>query len=307
MSRNNPCIIIPSYRGNADLLKCLRSINEHYPGSKVIVVDDASQDGTVDEIKSRFSAVDIIERAKNGGFSKAVNDGTRAADSEFIVLLNNDTEVTPGFIESILPLFDDDQVFAVSPKIVLPKMGNLDEGAKTGYWHHGFFYAGQIQDVKEVRPVLYTTGCAAVYRRSMIEVLGGFDEAYSPFYWEDADLGYRAWKRGWISLYQPAGLVYHQHSATITKIRSSYTNTIKSRNSLFFIWRNIEDSEIIARHRMWLPFVVAKRAAMGDVAFVRGWKLAFSQRHQALDAKNNDRRNRKLDDREIFEKTGIRI
>jgi GT2 family glycosyltransferase len=169
------------------------------------------------------------------------------------------------------------------------------------------FYADQEQGVTSVKPILYCTGCAVVYRRSMLENLGGFDESYSPFYWEDADLGYRAWKRGWKSLYQPACTVYHRHSASISKIPSDFTSVVKARNSLFFIWRNIEDRGLIAAHRRWLPFVLARRAGSGDTPFLKGWRQAFSRRAEASAARTRDAVSRKLSDREIFDFVGIKV
>ena len=272
-----------------------------------MVVDDAGSDNTVEQLASDYPAVRVIVRENNGGFSAAVNDGIRAEIGEFVVVLNNDVEVTPGFLDPILPLFEDESIFSVSPRIILPKMNGLDEGAKTSFWHHGQFFTDQRQGVNDLSPILYATGCAAVYRRSMLEELGGFDEAYSPFYWEDVDLGYRAWKRGWRSLYQPESTVYHQHSASISKIKASYTDRIKARNSLFFIWRNIEDKELIQKHRKWLPLVLGKKASNKDWAYIRGWADAWGRRNECESARQSDSVHRKLSDREIFEAVGINV
>jgi GT2 family glycosyltransferase len=138
----------------------------------------------------------------------------------------------------------------------------------------------------------------------MLESLGGFSDAYSPFYWEDADLGYRAWKRGWKSLYQPAGTVYHQHASSISKIKSSFVDRIKTRNALFFLWRNIEDMGLVRDHRLWLPLVLARRGIVGDRAFLRGWLDAYLRRNEANKARVSDSVNRTLSDSEIMRITG---
>ncbi len=297
-------IIIPNYNGRELLRKYLPNVVE---GFRITVVDDGSSDDSVAVLRAEFPEVRVIARHVNGGFSAAVNDGIRATSSELVLLLNNDVQVTPGFLDSIMPLFADESVFSVSPRIILPSRGDLDESAKSGFWHHGMFFTDQRQDVTDAQPILYTTGCAAVYRRSMLEKLGGFDEAYSPFYWEDVDLGYRAWKRGWKSIYQPAGTVYHQHSASISKIRAGYTNRIKARNALLFIWRNIDDLGLVSWHRRWLPLVLMRRAASGDAAFVGGWRDALALRRDAAEARMRDARHRVLSDREIFAQTGIEV
>lgn len=299
--------VIPSYNGKHLLQKSLAGIVKVLGDSSVIVVEDAGADYTVEWLRREFAEVRSIVRSVNGGFSAAANDGIRAADSEFVLMLNNDVEITARFLEQILPLFEDERVFAVSPRILLPARGNLDEGCKTGYWHNGMFFVDQRRDVKSVTPILYCTACAAVYRRSMLQELGGFDEAYSPFYWEDVDLGFRAWKRGWMSLYQPASVVYHQHAASTSKIRNSFSLRIKARNSLFFIWRNIEDPALLSAHRRWLPLVLTRRAIVGDWPFVRGWQQAYACRNEAVRARARDSVYRKLSDSEIFTETGIMI
>lgn len=299
-------VIIPSFNGCALLGERLPDVVSSLVGSFAIaVVDDASTDGSVEMLQREFPAVHVIARQTNGGFSAAVNDGIRATKGEFVVLLNNDVEVTPGFLEPIMPLFADESVFAISPRILLPSKEGIDEGAKTGRWHHGMLYTDQRQGVTEVAPVLYPNGCAAVCRRSMLEELGGFDEAYSPFYWEDADLGYRAWKRGWKSLYSPHALVYHQHSASIAKLDAKRTDMIKARNSLLFIWRNIEDEHLLRGHRRWLPLVLARRAAAGDSAFINGWREARRFGSECNQTRERDSGHRILSDEDIFRAVGV--
>ncbi len=299
--------IVPNYNGGSLIKQNIPGVVSCSKIKRVTVIDDASTDDSLSLIRREAPDVRLVARDQNGGFSAAVNDGIRAAESDLILLLNNDVEVTAGFLDEILPVFADDTVFAVCPRIILPKLGGIDEGAKTAFWHHGMLYTDQNQGVEKVHPILYTTGCAAVYRRSMLQELGGFDDAYSPFYWEDADLGYRAWKRGWKSLYHPGGLVYHQHSASISKLDTGRTDRIKARNSLFFIWRNIEDRSMLSDHRRWLPLVLAERLRRRDGAFVAGWREAFARRDEAKAARERDSRHRVLGDREIFEQVGIPV
>jgi len=299
-------VVLPSYCG-AQLLQ------EHLPAIlaeakvSVAVVDDASTDGSVEMLRERFPVVRIVVRTANGGFSAAVNDGIRATDGDYVVLLNNDVEVTPGFLDSILPLFDDESVFSVGPRMIASSLGGLDEAPKTGLWHHGVLYVSQSADGQDVRPILFSSGGASVYRRSMLEQLSGFDEAYSPFYWEDADLGYRAWKRGWKSLYQPASTVFHEHSATISKFPRAFTDRVKARNSLLFIWRNISDKRLLREHRAWLPVILAKRMARRDTAFLLGWRDAFARRNEAMRARRKDDAFRRLADKDIFNEVGIAL
>ena len=297
-------VIVPTYNGEPLLERYLPAVADEFGADAVTVVDDASTDNSADLVASRFPGVRLVRRSANGGFSAAANDGIRGScKAELVLLLNNDVRITHGLAEPILPLFENPCVFAVSPRILLPSRDDLDEGCKTGFWRHGMFYTDQRQGVSRVTPSLYATGCAAVYRRSMLEALGGFDEAYSPFYWEDADLCYRAWKRGWRTLYQPLSTVYHEHSASISRISAVVTGRIKARNSLLFVWRNIEDPALLAWHRRWLPLVLLRRGLAGDRAFVAGWREAYGVRSEALAARAADARYRVMTDSEIMQQS----
>jgi GT2 family glycosyltransferase len=301
-------VVIPNYNGAKLLGRILPTVLALGDSvAETIVVDDASLDDSVQVVGAGFPSVSVIARESNGGFGAAANDGIKAAKTDYVVLLNSDVEVQDQFLDPILPLFDDPSVFAVCPSILTPGPGGLNDGAKTGRWHHGMFFTGQEDGVSEVRPVLFTSGCASVYRRTMLEELGGFDDAYSPFYWEDVDLSYRAWKRGWKSLYQPTGEVFHKHSSTISKLDRRTVDAIKARNGLLFIWRNIEDKQIRNSHRLWLPLVLAKHAGRGDRANLRGWMEARRRRNDAISARNHDSKHRILSDSQIFEMLGISI
>jgi len=300
-------LIIPNYNGAELIAETLSRLRDVYSEIATCVVDDASTDGSVELLQEQFPSVRVIARSQNGGFGAAVNDGIRTVDSEFVVILNADVEVNPGFLEHILPIFEDESVFAVSPSIITPSLGGIDDGAKIAFWRHGMLWTDNVQGVCELSPVFFTSGCASVYRRSMLEALGGFDEAYSPFYWEDVDLSYRAWKRGWKSLFQPSSSVLHQHSATISKMPQGYTRAVKARNQLLFIWRNIEDWHLMRDHRRWLPLVLAKRVLSRDWPWILGWKQARAKREEALAAKYRDSAQRVLSDMDIFAYTNCNL
>lgn len=299
-------MVIPNYNGRDLLRKVLPTVlGQGRMVAEVIVVDDASVDSSACMVRQEFPSVRVLTRKSNGGFGVAANDGIIASQTDFVVMLNSDVEVTQGFLQPILPIFDDPTVFAACPKILTTSMGGIDDGAKTGRWHHGMFYTGQENHVARIKPVLFTSGCASVYRRTMLDELDGFDEAYAPYYWEDVDLGYRAWKRGWKSLYQPGSTVLHNHSSTISKLNRSMVDRIKTRNGLFFVWRNIEDQRLWNRHCFWLPLVLARRVARADKAYLKGYIEATARKSEALSAKEFDSSNRVLSDREIFGILGI--
>jgi GT2 family glycosyltransferase len=298
-------ILIPNYNGYALLQKYLPSVVNYYNQKQILIVDDASTDSSVEYIKNTYPYIRLIIKEKNSGFSETVNIGLKEICTDFVLLLNNDIELKSDIITQLLPCFEDKTLFAVSPKIILPSKDNIDEACKSGFWHHGMFYCSQEQGITQISSILYATGCSVLMRKSMLDKLGGFDTAYSPFYWEDADLGYRAWQRGWKSYYNPNVLVIHQHAGTIASFNKNYTNRIKFRNSLLFIWRNVTDTDIMASHQKWLSLVILKKLFTGDFASVFGWLEALRYRKAAAEHRCMNSQYRVLEDKEIFKQTRI--
>ena len=301
-------LIIPTLDGLALLQKHLPALlsAEGVADAELIIADDGSTDGTGEWLRVNVPQAKVIRRETNGGFSRACNAAIAAAMSDVLVLLNNDVEVDPQFLPPLLrALHSSPAVFAVNSSILLPGQAMLDEGEKTGGFHNGIFYVDCRRDPATrstmTAPTLYATACAAAYRRAMVEQLGGFDELYSPCYWEDVDLSYRALKRGWQVLYEPQSVVYHQHETTTARLDPRFTAMIKHRNSFVFVWKNIADPRWTAASVLLSPFVALyRRLRDGEPSVLAGWLAALRLWPQIASRRALEKREARVTDRQIL-------
>lgn len=254
-ARNTPpdnsaaTLVIPNWNGRDLLERFLPSwvaaIARH-PGSEILIVDNGSSDGSADWVRANYPEVRVLALPENLGFGGGSNAGFREARHDVVVLLNSDMRVEPDFLEPLLTGFTDDSVFAVSCQIFLgdPTKRREETGLTEGWWQDGGLRVGHREDpaVNTLFPCLYGGGGSCAFDRRKFLELGGFDELLAPFYLEDTDLGYLAWKRGWKVLYQPASVVHHEHRGTIgRKFSAAYIDSVLRKNFQLFAWKNIHE------------------------------------------------------------------
>lgn len=213
-------VIVPTYEGRHHLENLLPSLAEQTLPHDVIVVDNASTDGTGEFLRQDWPEVHVISFSKNLGFGKAANAGVAAATTKTVVLLNNDTVCTPTFLERLVEALDPPQgVVMASP--VLVRLGNeglIDTaGIVVDRSLHGFnhLYGDPVEvlDDGAFDPLAPCGGAAAFDRAAFVEV-GGFDPAFFA-YLEDVDLGLRCLGRGWRCRLAPTAIAIHAHSGTL--------------------------------------------------------------------------------------------
>lgn len=213
-------IIVPTWNGRALLGLPLDSLRrQKHRDLEVIVVDDASTDDTAAWVETTYPEVRLVRLARNQGFAAAVNAGIRAARGEAIVLLNNDAEADPGWLEALAAALDahPDAGMIASRVYLYHHRDRLDSAgiyASTGgmVGNRGA-YQPSAPDHETRRLVLGPSGAAAVYRRALIDDVGLLDESLIA-YFEDVDLAIRAQLRGWKCLYEPRAICWHVGSAT---------------------------------------------------------------------------------------------
>ena len=242
-------LVIPNWNG-LDLLErflpsWVAAIAGH-PGSEIIIVDNGSTDGSADWIRLHYPQVRLLALPENLGFGGGSNAGFRTAKNDIIVLLNSDMRVEPDFLAPLLAGFTDETVFAVSCQIFLGDTTKRREetGLTEGWWQDGALRVGHREDgaVDCLFPCFYGGGGSCAFDRRKVLELGGFDELLAPFYLEDTDLGFMAWRRGWKVLYQPASVVHHEHRGTIGKrFSAEYIDSILQKNFVLFTWKNIHE------------------------------------------------------------------
>lgn len=304
-------VVIPNWNGRDLLEKYLPSVVEALsgnPGNEVIVVDNGSTDGSAAFLKDRFPSVRVVALDRNLGFGGGSNAGFRAAHNDIVVLLNSDMRVEPDFLPPLLEPFRDPAVFSVACQIFFtdPKKLREETGLTQGWWENGSLRVRHRADpaIREAFPCFYGGGGSCAFDRRKFLEIGGFDELLRPFYLEDTDLGYLAWKRGWKVLYQPRSIVYHEHRGTIGKRFSrEHIELVLKKNFVLFCWKNIHEWS-----RLWAHFAFAFAGGVVTMIFgpepgrasLEGLGRASLQLPGALKSRFRARRLAAVSDTEAF-------
>ena len=272
--------VIPTYNavGQVEhLLQRLHHFHEKYSGSvQVIVADDGSRDGTADEVRKKFPWIEVVANQQNRGFGQNVMSGVAIARHEYLATINTDVELVGNIFKSLITaLENDDKLFAVMPLIFNRSLDKVENLARL-YCHRGLCWHTELKEEEEwssvvrdlmtrssdmkarlrdiagnVKPIpSVLCGAAFVCRRDRFVELGGFDPRFSPFYWEDVDLDFRARRRGWRCATVPSAVVIHRHSETIDKYHRGRKLHYLRLNQLRFV---MEHQKALAKHGLRFP------------------------------------------------------
>jgi len=262
-------VVIVTWNRRDFLHACLASLaRQKGVEFETIVVDNGSEDGSADMAEAEFAAR-VIRNAGNRGFCAANNQGIAAARGEFVALLNNDAEAEPGWLAALdRACRRAPEIGMVASKILvwedprrIDKAGHLiyPDGQNKGRGS-GALDTGQFDREEEV---LWPDGCAALYRKQMLDEIGGFDEDFFA-YGDDAELGLRARIAGWKCIYTPLAVVRHHRGSTLGKDSARRLELIE-RNRLLLAWK------LFPWSLLWLnPCYFAARLAAGLGAAWRG-------------------------------------
>ena len=251
-------VVIPNYKGEAYLRPCVESL---LAGTglemDVIIVDNGSRDGCVEEVRRLYPQVECVCLDQNYGFCKAVNIGIQKAETPYVFLLNNDTLVCKGAVEALLAsLKKDRRIFSVEAKMIQYQDRTKIDSAGTFYNAFGWAYArGKDRPADQYRkrgPVFSACAGAAMYRREVFEEIGLFDEEHFA-YLEDVDVGYRARIAGYRNVYEPMARIIHVGSAASGSRHNEFKVRLSARNNLYLIYKNMPVLQILLN----LPFLLA--------------------------------------------------
>ncbi len=238
-------IAIPAYRSAERLSRCLRSIQKlDQDWLSLTVVTDDSGDGQVAQaLREEFPTVTWIIHSENLGFARASNDAVFACKNEWVLLLNDDSELVDDPRKPLQNLLADTALFALSLQSV-DEHGKVREGAKRLSWRVGIAKIlhskkDQLPLVAGVSETAYAVGGHSLFRRSVFQELGGFDELFHPFYWEDVDLSYRARKVGWRVVFSANAKILHRIDGAIKSTQTRNAIQVATwRNRLLFSHRH---------------------------------------------------------------------
>lgn len=247
----NTSIIIPTYNARKLLEKNLPKVKQAAPKSEIIVVDDASTDDTVKFLKTNFPKVKIVQHKTNKRFAVACNSGVKAASGKIVIMLNNDVIPESNFLSPLLRHFTDKKVFSVGCK-EKDNNGNIS-GRTEGDFQRGFIVHWRPEDQQSQSTFWNFGGSMAIDRDKYLQ-LGGMDEIFSPAYWEDNDLCWRAKQKGWKILFEKDSVVHHKHETTNdSEFGQRKIEIMSFRNQILFVWKNIRGVQLI-KHFFWLPY-----------------------------------------------------
>ena len=275
-------VVIVNYRGADDTCAALAALRElRWPRERleVIVVDNASGDGSVERIAKEHPEVELLALGQNRGFAAGCNAGVQAATGQYLAFLNNDARPDPGWMSAATAVLDRDGSVACVASKVLDWDGELVDfvDAGLGFYGHGFkLHAGEPDSPAYDREadVLFASGAAMVVRASTFREVGGFDERYFLFF-EDVDLGWRLWLLGHRVRYVPASLTFHRHHRSVRALGPAQEEFLLERNALFTIFKNYDDDNL----RMSLPAALMLAARRGTVRGGDDTGVLDPQRH----------------------------
>ncbi len=257
MAKLSVSVVIPSWNSESQLKQNLPYVFKAAERVKaeIVIVDDASSfDQSAAYLQSLGDKIRFYSNHTNGGFSYTVNRGVKLAQGDVIMLLNTDVRPSPDCFVNALSHFSDPTVFAVTFN-----SGEAWAGAK---WYGGLLQHAKVDPIptnaQELNPSLWASGGQAAFDRRKWLSLGGMDLLYKPFYWEDVDLGYRAWRRGWRIIWDPVSRCVHDHQKSViaSNFSPEFVKATAQRNQFLFVWKNIFDRRMLTSHFLHLPLFI---------------------------------------------------
>ncbi len=210
-------IIIINYNGKSYLEKCLESIKKiKYDNLEIIVVDNNSTDGTMEFLVQNYPSIITLKLDKNYGFAKPNNMAAKIAKGDFLLFLNNDTEVTPNFLTELVQVLVGNDQIGICQSLLLKPNGEIDSSGDF-IDTIGVVYNSK-KPIDKIREISSARGASMIIRKKLFLDLGGFDEQFFVSF-EDVDLGWRTWIKGYKVVINPKSVVYHHGGKTHDSIK----------------------------------------------------------------------------------------
>ena len=298
-------IVLAGRNARPHLETCLPSlVAQTYPNLELILVDNHTTDDSVAFARANYPQVQILPTGAPLGFDAANNQGMAAARGEFLLLLNDDTELEPDCVaECMAAMARSEQIAAIVPKMKLFYLRRFINSIGNSLYPSGlscdnmigYLDVGQFDDTGQVFSACFG---AVLLRRSVVEEIGPLDERYA-FYFEDMDWSYRARLHGYQIVAAPRGIVYHRFNATMQTLDSTFKTGLVARNRLLFIWKNLNLGRALRltwtygreslKHALW-----ARQQGQADIArtYRQSWGQWITSWPNLFRARRETRRRR---------------
>jgi len=320
-------IVIPTWNGLSLLQEFLPSVfaaADHYSKhshdpTEILIVDDGSTDETTswlrqagfrDDDVETFSGrprLRIVRNETNLGFGETCNRGIELAAHPLVFLLNNDVEPELECIAPLVEDFEDSSVFAAHCRVFEFDSGRECGTGKLGGFSRGFIrvhasYSVSGPSERTGAPLysMFAGGGSAMFDRQKFLEIGGFEPLLSPFYWEDVELSYRAWKRGYSILYEPRSITRHRVSSTIGTLDRRAVRRIEQRNRLIFHWINLHDTGMFVSHIVRVLLLALTAPLRLQPGFLRSLAAATGSLRQIRDRRREEKLAARRTDRDVF-------
>lgn len=273
-------IVIPNYNGKHFMEPCLSSLSKQtYKNFHILVVDNASSDGSIEYMEENYPDIELIKLQKNYGFSKAVNIGIQHSRTPYVILLNNDTTVDTRYVEEMVKAIEKSpKIFSVSSKMIQMYHPELIDSAGDLYTLLGWGVCRgcgrPVSNYTKYDEIFTACAGAAIYRRSVFDEIGYFDENHFA-YLEDIDIGYRARIYGYYNMYCPTALVYHVGSGTSGSKYNSFKVKLAARNNLYLNYKNMPALQLVLN---FIPLAIGyfvKYLFFCKIGFGKDYKEGF--------------------------------
>ncbi len=302
-------IIIPNWNGLKLLKVCLLSLKKQsFKGFEVIVVDNGSEDDSVEYVKKKCPEFKVIELNKNYGFAKAVNEGIKKSQGKYVVLLNNDTEVDKNFLKYLVETADEQNVsFLTAKRFNYYKRDLIDSVGDDmdSVGHLILCGLGQKNSIKFDKSgyIFLASGGSCLIKKEVFEKIGYFDEDYF-MYMEDADFFFRAQLAGFQGWYEPRAVVYHMRMASSKNL--DFVEYLNFRNMMANIIKNFPQS-LLLHNFNWLKIILVN---INTIKYLSGkgllWQGIQAEAYilynlpKLLKKRKNIQKNKKVSDEYII-------
>jgi GT2 family glycosyltransferase len=307
-------VVIPNYNGSKllanNLPSVISAVESYGHESTIVVVDDGSTDDSIHILDTIFPFIKVVKHQQNKGFAEAVHSGVKEANTELVFILNSDVLLNDTFFVHLISYFDDPKTFSVNP-LIYDEQGEV----KRHSWNFRQFRRGRIallnwtldEALKIVGkgqrcPTIYGHGGSMLLRKSMFDMLNGFDSIFKPYYGEDSDLGIRAWRQGWYSYFEPRSSLVHQSIGSIrASVKMKRVKCIRRRNRYLLEWIHLTPKQLMLST---LPFSLMQligELLTFDFVNIKGFCLALLKIPEVFASRSKIRESEKLTINQVFQ------